>query len=187
MPQGKRAPDKDMAGMLSRNLREFIGAGKKWHTKKAFADVIGTSGAQITNYLNGSLPQADVLYEMSKATGKSMEWLLTGREGGGGNSKCDDKDTRLGKKVRVILESGTKYAGALKENIDAFEEAIREKDKSRQELAELEKRMRREFTQSLKYEIAKAKREAIEKTQEIWEDKCFVERTGTDADDGSQK
>jgi hypothetical protein len=112
---------------------------------------------------------------------------LTGREGGGGNSKCDDKDTRLGKKVRVILESGTKYAGALKENIDAFEEAIREKDKSRQELAELEKRMRREFTRSLKYEIAKAKREAIEKTQEMWEDKGFVEHTGTDADDGSQK
>lgn len=47
---------------------------------KAFAYDIGVSLSAIYNYLNGRIPSTEVLFRISRYTGRPMEWFLEGAE-----------------------------------------------------------------------------------------------------------
>lgn len=49
-------------------------------TQSQIADTIGISKHAFTKYLSGRIPEASILYSLSKFFGKSIEWLLTGEE-----------------------------------------------------------------------------------------------------------
>jgi transcriptional regulator with XRE-family HTH domain len=45
---------------------------------KAFAYDIGISLSALYNYLNGRVPSTEVLFRISRYTGRPMEWFLEG-------------------------------------------------------------------------------------------------------------
>ena len=47
---------------------------------KAFAYDIGVSLSAIYNYMNGRIPSTEVLFRISRYTGRPMEWFLEGAE-----------------------------------------------------------------------------------------------------------
>lgn len=56
------------------------------YTQAKITEELNLSKNAITNYVNGRLPKADILYNIAKTLNVSMEWLLTGIE-----SEFDDK------------------------------------------------------------------------------------------------
>ena len=49
-------------------------------TQKSLAKQIGISQTSMTNYVNGRIPEINILYALSKILGVSIEWFLTGKE-----------------------------------------------------------------------------------------------------------
>ena len=47
---------------------------------KAFAYDIGVSLSAVYNYMNGRIPTTEVLFRISRYTGRPMEWFLDGAE-----------------------------------------------------------------------------------------------------------
>ncbi len=47
---------------------------------KAFAYDLGLSLSAVYNYLNGRIPTTDVLFRISRYTGRPMEWFLSAEE-----------------------------------------------------------------------------------------------------------
>lgn len=60
------------------------------YTQSKITEELNLSKNAITNYVNGRLPKADILYNIAKTLNVSMEWLLTGIEF---ESKFNDKKT----------------------------------------------------------------------------------------------
>ena len=56
------------------------GRGKK----QAFARKIGVKPQQLSRYLKGQIPDAPILLAIAAVGHVSVDWLLTGRESGGG-------------------------------------------------------------------------------------------------------
>ncbi len=54
---------------------------KGW-TQQQLATLLGVSQPAISQYLKGRIPQSDVLLRLSLISGKSMEYLLTGKTSG---------------------------------------------------------------------------------------------------------
>ncbi len=54
---------------------------KGW-TQQQLATLLGVSQPAISQYLKGRIPQSDVLLRLSLISGKSMEYLLTGKTAG---------------------------------------------------------------------------------------------------------
>ncbi len=63
------------ARVVGDRLREVVA-----DEPKAFAYDIGVSLSAIYNYMNGRVPSTDVLYRISRYTGRPMEWFLDGAE-----------------------------------------------------------------------------------------------------------
>lgn len=61
-------------------------------TKASFAMQLGASAPLYQKWAKGSIPGGDKLNSISKATGKSVEWLLTGQEGFIETVKTDFRD-----------------------------------------------------------------------------------------------
>lgn len=68
---------------FSKRLREVIDSGK--YTQKEAAERLGISEHSFTKYLNGRIPQTEILYKIALLYDTTMEWLLTGKS----NSKQD--------------------------------------------------------------------------------------------------
>lgn len=48
---------------------------------RAFAEKIGVKASSVEGYeKRGAIPGSDILWKLSRLTGKSMEWILTGKE-----------------------------------------------------------------------------------------------------------
>ncbi len=63
------------ARVVADRLREVVA-----DEPKAFAYDIGVSLSAVYNYMNGRIPSTDVLYRISRYTGRPMEWFLDGAE-----------------------------------------------------------------------------------------------------------
>ncbi len=63
------------ARVVGDRLREVVA-----DEPKAFAYDIGVSLSAIYNYMNGRIPSTDVLYRISRYTGRPMEWFLDGAQ-----------------------------------------------------------------------------------------------------------
>jgi transcriptional regulator with XRE-family HTH domain len=64
--------------VVGRRLRELRGFDRK---QAEFAREIGISQSQLSRYEKGASEiGAEVLLRIAQRTGKSMEWLLTGKE-----------------------------------------------------------------------------------------------------------
>lgn len=63
------------ARVVADRLREVVA-----DEPKAFAYDIGVSLSAVYNYMNGRIPSTDVLYRISRYTGRPMEWFLEGAE-----------------------------------------------------------------------------------------------------------
>ena len=63
------------ARVVGDRLREVVA-----DEPKAFAYDIGVSLSAVYNYMNGRIPSTDVLYRISRYTGRPMEWFLDGAE-----------------------------------------------------------------------------------------------------------
>jgi transcriptional regulator with XRE-family HTH domain len=59
------------ARLVSERLREVVA-----DEPKAFAYDIGVSLSAVYNYLNGRIPTTEVLFRISRHTGRPMEWFL---------------------------------------------------------------------------------------------------------------
>lgn len=59
------------ANVVAARLREVVA-----DEPKAFAYDIGVSLSAVYNYMNGRIPTTEVLYRISKYTGRPMEWFL---------------------------------------------------------------------------------------------------------------
>ncbi len=59
------------AQLVAQRLREVVA-----DEPKAFAYEIGVSLSALYNYLNGRIPSTEVLYRISRYTGRPMEWFL---------------------------------------------------------------------------------------------------------------
>ena len=60
-------------GFGSRLERAFVG-----YKKKEIADKIGVSRSAVTNYVQDRVPEPEILLNITKSTGCSLHWLLTG-------------------------------------------------------------------------------------------------------------
>jgi len=60
------------ANVVAQRLREVVA-----DEPKAFAYDIGVSLSAIYNYMNGRIPSTEVLYRISRYTGRPMEWFLS--------------------------------------------------------------------------------------------------------------
>ena len=76
MSKGRQKPDAETSRGFADRLSQFV----KDREKASFGKKIGASGEMVTQYLNGSIPRGDTLFNISKAIGRSVEWLLTGQE-----------------------------------------------------------------------------------------------------------
>lgn len=65
------------ARVVADRLREVVA-----DEPKAFAYDIGVSLSAVYNYMNGRIPSTEVLYRISRYTGRPMEWFLDGAEVG---------------------------------------------------------------------------------------------------------
>lgn len=63
------------ARVVADRLREVVA-----DEPKAFAYDIGVSLSAIYNYMNGRIPTTEVLFRISRYTGRPMEWFLDGAE-----------------------------------------------------------------------------------------------------------
>ena len=63
------------AMVVADRLREVVA-----DEPKAFAYDIGVSLSAIYNYMNGRIPSTEVLFRISRYTGRPMEWFLEGAE-----------------------------------------------------------------------------------------------------------
>ena len=59
------------ANFVAERLREVVA-----DEPKAFAYDIGVSLSAIYNYMNGRIPSTEVLFRISRYTGRPMEWFL---------------------------------------------------------------------------------------------------------------
>jgi transcriptional regulator with XRE-family HTH domain len=71
------------------------------YTQAKITEELNLSKNAITNYVNGRLPKADILYDIAKTLNVSMEWLLTGTES---NSKFNDEKTSFNKNLVELNE-----------------------------------------------------------------------------------
>jgi transcriptional regulator with XRE-family HTH domain len=58
---------------FTRRLREVVA-----DEPKAFAYDLGLSLSAVYNYLNGRVPQTEVLFRIAQYAGRPMEWFLVG-------------------------------------------------------------------------------------------------------------
>ncbi len=65
-----------MRATFSDRLASLVKGG----TKGDFAAKIGVPPQQLSRYLRGQLPDTPVLKRIAEVTGRSVDWLLTGRE-----------------------------------------------------------------------------------------------------------
>jgi len=59
------------ARIVAERLREVVA-----DEPKAFAYDIGVSLSAVYNYMNGRIPSTEVLFRISRYTGRPMEWFL---------------------------------------------------------------------------------------------------------------
>ena len=71
------------------------------YTQSKITEELNLSKNAITNYVNGRLPKADILYDIAKTLNVSMEWLLTGSES---ESKFNDEKTSFNKNLIELTE-----------------------------------------------------------------------------------
>lgn len=67
---------------MSRNpgFAERLAAQIGWKKKGEFARALGIQPVQLSRYLKGQVPDLKTLLKLAEATGKSVEWLVTGEE-----------------------------------------------------------------------------------------------------------
>lgn len=59
---------------------ERLAAQIGWKKKGEFARALGIQPVQLSRYLKGQVPDLKTLFKLAAATGKSVEWLVTGEE-----------------------------------------------------------------------------------------------------------
>ncbi|OPY13668.1 MAG: helix-turn-helix protein [Syntrophus sp. PtaB.Bin001] len=126
--RGKSKPDPEITKTFSENLKSCIKTND-WLAGKA-----GISPQAVSEYTTGkSLPRGDILYNISKAIDKSMEWLLTGKDPMADDFWAGREAARLMcEEIIEIVKSGD--AGviqALKNNIDEFKKSVKKDEKIR--------------------------------------------------------
>lgn len=68
--------------MKNQGFAERLSAQIGWKKKGKFARAIGIQPVQLSRYLKGQVPDLRVLFKLAEATGKSVEWLVTGADVG---------------------------------------------------------------------------------------------------------
>ena len=58
--------------IFQERFREVAGGNPK-----SFAQGVGISLSSVYNYLDGRIPQADILFRIARYTERPMEWFLT--------------------------------------------------------------------------------------------------------------
>jgi transcriptional regulator with XRE-family HTH domain len=141
---------------FTERLRKLIKEELKM-SNNAFADMAGIGHSTIGNYFNkqnyGRVPEWDQLLKISKASGKTVDWLLTGKE-------AESSLHKSGGEFSVSVKNAIDSLGAMKElfqNIkremlilhDAVKNSKKAEDKflslinrQQQELAELSHNLR---------------------------------------------
>ncbi len=74
------------ARVVADRLREVVA-----EEPKAFAYDIGVSLSAIYNYMNGRIPSTEVLFRISRYTGRPMEWFLEGAEVKSNTASVDER------------------------------------------------------------------------------------------------
>lgn len=82
------------ARVVADRLREVVA-----DEPKAFAYDIGVSLSAIYNYMNGRIPSTEVLFRISRYTGRPMEWFLEGAEVEVRHGAPNQQDTPQGVRV----------------------------------------------------------------------------------------
>jgi len=111
---------------LTGNINEKTGKPKT----TAFGKLVGVPYQTVDKWLGGSVPEGPLLLRISKATGKSINWLLTGEEVEGIYPLgISHKTKELLDKAATVLESKTHLANALATNIESFERSLEKEQK----------------------------------------------------------
>jgi phage repressor protein C with HTH and peptisase S24 domain len=79
-----------------------------------FAELVGTSEANIRNYRNGKMPKYDFIYNVCSVFEINYEWLITGK---GEMLKQQKKESPQSEKLKIASESMAKHADEKKNNI----------------------------------------------------------------------
>jgi hypothetical protein len=111
-----------------------------YKTKKSLAEALKISPSDLNNRINsGTIKQ--LLIDLAIHKNVNIDWLLTGKEnqskvsentvpysrGPGQTHQCDIGQLII--QTTEVLQSNTKYGKALKENIEAFHQAVNEQKK----------------------------------------------------------
>ena len=86
----------------------------------AFARQIGVTQMSVTKYLAGTVPGADIMYNICRVTGRSLEYFIAGTETTG-NVVNISEEGGGGKRVKFLemfLERVLEENAALKEEIE---------------------------------------------------------------------
>ena len=112
-----------MSDLIGDRIKKLIDtfADKKNTT---FASIIGTSEANVRNYMSGTLPKSDILSKIVKCFDISSEWLLTGEGEMLRNKKVDNLPTITSDSVILL---------------NRFEELVRENEILKRENEALKK------------------------------------------------
>ena len=94
--------------------------------QKNFNDIIGRDS--VSKWKNGNRPSLEILLKVSEKFECSLDWLLTGEEKTHPSCyvECNPEIKPLCEKLKNVINSETKYAKVLKENIEAFDLAVKD-------------------------------------------------------------
>lgn len=146
-------------------------------TDAALADELGVSTQRMNNWRGaerGTIPWA-VLADFSEQRTISMDWMIFGREdypveGPSCPVNCDEEMRELCRQTKGVVESQTKYAGALRENIHAFYKAVQDEERHRIDIEGLREEGNRRINE-LMSSVQKTVQDAVrEAKQEVTQD-----------------
>jgi len=118
--------------LFTDNLKKIIADLKM--SNREFAEKAKIGYSTIMTYLNennyGHVAEWDILIKISKASGKSIDWLLTGEEKGQTGQKepcpidCNDRMKPWCHKVKNIMAKDETLSSQLKSSITIYEKHI---------------------------------------------------------------
>ena len=85
---------------FGKQLKKLM-AQKRW-TQQQLAALLGVSQPAISQYLKGRVPQSDVLLRLALISGKSMEYLLTGKSSGRSAPRVAEEKGQYGDEARLL-------------------------------------------------------------------------------------
>lgn len=87
---------------IAKRIQQIMGELRV--TQLQLADLLGISQPAISLYLKGRMPPAEVLLQIARLSGTTVEWILTGEEKGGENPfAVKEKPAAYGNQTALLI------------------------------------------------------------------------------------